>query len=51
MKKEINKKVVLLSILAIICLGLVYFVSWWFLAPIAIILWLNQKELFRKSKI
>jgi len=44
----INKKVVYLSILAIICLGLTYLVSWWFIAPVAVILWINQRELVRK---
>jgi len=47
-KKEINWKVVIYSILALICLGLTYFVHWIFIIPVAVLIWLNQKELFFK---
>lgn len=43
---KINKKVVILSIIAIICFILIYTTSWVFFIPIAIILWINQRELF-----
>jgi len=49
-EKEINWKVVLLSIVAIICLVLTYFVHWAFIIPVAVILWINQKELFKKVR-
>lgn len=48
-KKEINKKVVILSIIAIICFVLTYMVHWLFIIPIGVILWINQKELFGKK--
>ena len=49
MKKNINKKVVVQSIIALICLALTFIVSWLFILPVAIILWLNQRELFGKN--
>lgn len=49
MKKGINKKVVLLSIAALICLALTYLVNWLFILPIAAILWINHRELFGKK--
>jgi regulatory protein YycH of two-component signal transduction system YycFG len=47
-KTKPNKKVVLLSLLALICLALTYFIHWLFILPIAVILWINQRELFKK---
>lgn len=47
-KRKVNKKVIIQSILALICLVLMFFVSWWFIVPVGILLWLNQKELFKK---
>jgi len=44
-----NKKVVLFSILGLVCLVLMYFVSWWFVVPALAVLWLNQKELFEEK--
>jgi hypothetical protein len=46
--KGFNKKVVILSIIALMCLALVFFVSWWFILPVAFILWINQRELLGK---
>jgi len=44
-KRNFNKKVVVLSIIALICMALTFLLSWLFILPVAIILWLNQKEL------
>jgi len=44
--KKINFKVVLYSILALICLALTYYVDWMFIVPVLVLIWLNQKELF-----
>ena len=48
-KREVNKKVIIQSIIAIICLVLMFFVSWWFIIPVGILLWLNQRELYGKN--
>ena len=48
-QKEINWKVVIYSIIALICLALVYFISWIFLIPVAVLIWLNQRELMKKK--
>jgi hypothetical protein len=48
-KNKVNKRVVLQSILALIFLGLAFFVHWLFLLPVAVLIWLNQRELFRKN--
>jgi hypothetical protein len=47
--KTVNWKVVILSIIALICLALVYFVSYLFLIPVAIIIFVNQRELMKKK--
>jgi len=47
-QNKMNKKVVLLSIIVLICLALTYFVHWLFILPVAVILWINQRELFKK---
>jgi len=41
-----NKKVVLLSIIGLICLILMYFISWWFVVPALAVVFLNQRDLF-----
>jgi hypothetical protein len=48
MKQKTNFKVVTLSILALLFLFLSYRISFWFLLPIAIILYLNQKEILNQ---
>jgi len=48
-KRKVNKKVIIQSIIALICLILMFFVSWWFIVPVGILLWLNQRELFRNN--
>ena len=44
-----NKKVVNQSIIALICLALMFFVSWWFVIPAVILMLLNQRELLAKK--
>jgi hypothetical protein len=48
MKQKTNFKVVALSILALIFLFLSYKISFWFLLPIAFILYLNQREILHQ---
>ena len=43
-----SKKIVFLSILALIFLGLTFFVHWAFIIGALIIIYLNQKELNKK---
>jgi len=45
-----NPKVVIYSIIAIICLVLMVIVDWIFIVPAAFIVFYNQKELFGKKK-
>jgi len=47
-KKNVNWKVVIYSIIALICLALVFIVDWIFIVPVAVLIWLNQKELMKK---
>jgi len=46
-----NKKVVILSIIALAALALTYLVSGWFIIIPAIIIYINQVELFKKKKL
>jgi len=48
MRNKINGRVVVQSVIAVVCLVLMYLISWWFIVPVGIILWLNQRELFGK---
>jgi len=48
-KKEVNKKVVIQSVIALICVVLMFLVSWWFIVPAGILLWMNQRELFKEK--
>jgi len=45
-----NKKVVILSVIALICIVLAITIDWLFLIPAVIIMLINQKELFKKKK-
>lgn len=45
-----NKKVVVYSILALGFLALSYLINWAFLIAVAILIWMNQKELTRADK-
>ena len=47
-RKKINKKVIIYSIIALICLALMFLVDWLFVVPAAFMIWLNQRELSRK---
>jgi len=45
-----NPKVVIYSIIALFCLYLTFTVDWLFIIPAVIIMFINQKELFKKNK-
>jgi len=45
-----NKKVMVLSIIALICIILAIIIDWLFLIPAVIIMLINQKELIKKKK-
>ena len=49
-KKEVNWRVIIQSIIALICVALMFLVSWWFIVPAGMLLWMNQRELFGKNK-
>jgi ABC-type bacteriocin/lantibiotic exporter with double-glycine peptidase domain len=46
-RSKVNIKVVIQSIAALICIALMFLVSWWFVVPAGILFWLNQRELFK----
>ncbi|MBM3228347.1 hypothetical protein FJZ20_00440 [Candidatus Pacearchaeota archaeon] len=48
--KKINKKVVFLSIIALICIVFAFIVHWTFIIGAIIIMFINQKELFKKNQ-
>jgi hypothetical protein len=48
-KSRINWKVILYSVIAIICIYLMYRIDWIFIVPVLILIWLNQRELFGKN--
>lgn len=45
-----NKKVMILSIIAIVCIVLAVIIDWLFLIPAVIIMLVNQKELMKRKK-
>ena len=45
-----NKKVVLLSLIALICVVLSFVIDWLFLIPAVIIVFINQKEIMKKKQ-
>jgi len=45
-----NKKVTVLSIIALICIVLAITIDWLFLVPAVIIMIINQKELLKRKK-
>ncbi len=45
-----NKKVTILSIIALICIVLAILIDWLFLIPAVIIMIINQRELIKKKK-
>jgi hypothetical protein len=50
MKNGINVKVIIYSIIALVCLALSFIVDWLFIIPAVILMFLNQKELMNKRK-
>lgn len=48
-RMPVNWKVIVYSIIALICLGLVYTVDWIFIVPVLILIWLSQRELFGRK--
>jgi len=46
---KINGRVITYSILAIVCLVLMFVIDWLFIVPAVFLVWLNQKELFPKK--
>lgn len=49
-KGKVNWKVVIYSITALICLALALIVNYLFFIPVAVLIWLNQRELFNKKR-
>ena len=47
--KKINWKIVIYSIIALICIYLMYRIDWIFIVPVLGLIWLNQRELFGKK--
>ena len=45
-----NIKVMVFSIIALICVVLAFVIDWLFLIPAVIIMLINQKELIKKKK-
>ncbi len=48
--RKINKKVVFNSLLALVFLVLTFLVDWFFIIGAVILMYLNQKELFKNKK-
>ncbi len=44
-----NKKVILLSLLALVFVVLAFVINWLFLIPAVVIIFINQKELMKKK--
>ena len=47
---KVNWKVIIYSIIALGCIALSYFVDWAFLIGAIIMVFLNQRELFKNKK-
>ena len=47
--KGINKKVVINSVIALVCLALMYLIHWLFIIPAIYLVYKNQKELMNKK--
>lgn len=48
--RKVNWKVIFYSVIALVCLYLMYKVDWIFIVPALFFVWLNHKELFLKKK-
>ncbi len=46
--RKFNTKVVIYSLIALVCLALTFFVDWLFIIPAVVLMLLNQKELMKK---
>ena len=44
-KRKVNIKVINYSVIALVCLALVFAVDWLFIVPVVFLVWLNQREL------
>jgi hypothetical protein len=47
--RKINYKVIAYSIIALGFLYLSYRINWLFLLPVAVLIWMNQKELTKRD--
>ena len=47
--KKINVKVIIYSIIALVCLALTFLVDWFFIIPAVILMFLNQRELMKNK--
>jgi hypothetical protein len=47
-KSGINWRVVIYSIIGLICIGLTFTINWTFIIPAAIFMLLNQREIMKK---
>jgi len=45
-----NYKVIILSLVALVCVALSFLLSWFFLIPVVGIIFINQKELMKREK-
>jgi hypothetical protein len=44
--KPFNLKVIAYSLVALACIALAFAIDWIFLVPAAVLMWLNQRELY-----
>jgi len=49
--RKVNWKVVFYSIMALICLALVYVWDWIFIVPVLFFIWLNHRALFESPRV
>ncbi len=49
MSKKMNKKVVILSLIALVFIALTFLVEWLFIIGAVIIMLINQRELLKKK--
>jgi hypothetical protein len=48
--RKLNWRVIFYSLVALICIYLMYKIDWIFIVPVIIFIWLNQRELFKDSR-
>ncbi len=49
MKKKLNKKVIIYSLIGLVSLALTFFIDWLFIVIAVLMVYLNQRELKRKT--